>query len=72
MQMLNFHQIKIFSEQCLGAGSFSKVYMGSYRKQKCAVKLVISLDLTEAIIQKIAAEASILSSLHVRYKCSIE
>jgi serine/threonine protein kinase len=47
----------------LGSGSFSKVYKGSYRKQACAIKIIFTLDLTEEIINRIAAEAHILSQI---------
>lgn len=38
---------------------------GSYRNQQCAVKLIYTMDLTVDVIQRVAAEASILSSLQV-------
>ena len=50
----------------IGSGSFSKVYIGSYRQRKCAIKLIFTPDLTEDVIQRIGAEAQILSSINVR------
>ena len=60
--MINFAEILIGSK-CLGSGSFSKVFIGSYRMKDCAVKLIYSSDLTEGTIKKLVAEASILSSI---------
>lgn len=66
IHMVNYAQINVNWEQCLGTGSFSKVYKGTYRKSSCAVKMIFSMDLTEDIIKKIAVEASILSSIKVK------
>lgn len=54
------------SSKLIGSGSFSKVYIGAYRKRKCAIKLIFTPDLTEDVIQRIGAEAQILSSINVR------
>ena len=58
------------STKLIGSGSFSKVYIGSYRKKKCAIKLIFTPDLTEDVIQRIGAEAQILSSINVSSKNS--
>jgi hypothetical protein len=63
VKMLNFACIKIDFRAHLGAGSFSKVYKGTYRGQECAIKLIYTVDLTTDVIQRVAAEASILSSI---------
>jgi hypothetical protein len=63
VRMLNFACIKIDFQKNLGAGSFSKVYRGTYRGQPCAIKLIYTVDLTTDVIQRVAAEASILSSI---------
>lgn len=63
VKMLNFACIKIDFRRHLGSGSFSKVYRGSYRRQDCAIKLIYTVDLTADIIRRVAAEASILSSI---------
>ena len=50
----------------LGSGSCSKVYRGSYKKRVCAIKLIFTVDLTEEVIGRVAAEAQLLSSIQVR------
>eukprot|EP00600_Ochromonadales_sp_CCMP1393_P010984 CAMPEP_0175000894 /NCGR_PEP_ID=MMETSP0005-20121125/2839_1 /TAXON_ID=420556 /ORGANISM="Ochromonas sp., Strain CCMP1393" /LENGTH=1630 /DNA_ID=CAMNT_0016255735 /DNA_START=161 /DNA_END=5053 /DNA_ORIENTATION=- len=61
--MLNFACIKMDTRKHLGAGSFSKVYKGTYRGRDCAIKLIYTMDLTVDTIKRVAAEASILSSI---------
>jgi hypothetical protein len=39
---------------------------GTYRQLPCAIKLVYTMDLTEEVIQRVAAEATILSSMKVK------
>jgi serine/threonine protein kinase len=63
VRMLNFACIKLDKSSMLGAGSFSKVYRGTYRGQDCAIKLIYTVDLTADVIKRVAAEASILSSI---------
>lgn len=63
VKMLNFAKIKLNLNNYLGAGSFSKVYRGYYRKQECAIKLIYTFDLTADVINRVAAEASILSAI---------
>lgn len=62
-RLLNFAHIEIDRHKLLGQGSFSRVYRGTYREQKCAIKLIYTMDLTEDVIQRVAAEANILSSM---------
>jgi hypothetical protein len=38
-------------------------HRGRYRDIKCAIKLIYTMDLTEDVIQRVAAEANILSSM---------
>lgn len=64
VQLLNFACIKLDLNRGLGSGSFSKVFAGSYKGKECAVKLIYTVDLTAEIISRIAAEASILSSIN--------
>lgn len=63
VKMLNFACIKIDFNKPLGSGSFSKVCRGSYRGKECAIKLIYTVDLTTDVIRRVAAEASILSSI---------
>lgn len=63
VKMINFANVKVDHSKHLGAGSFSKVFKGYYQKKECAVKMIYTYDLTENIIRRIAAEASILSSI---------
>jgi hypothetical protein len=63
VKMLNFACIKVDFHKPLGSGSFSKVYQGKYRGNDCAIKLIYTVDLTEDVIKRVAAEASILSAM---------
>lgn len=63
VKMLNFACLKIDFRRPLGGGSFSKVYSGTYRGREVAIKLIYTVDLTADVIQRVAAEASILSSI---------
>ena len=67
-----FHRsayISMDTSKLIGSGSFSKVYIGAYRKKKCAIKLIFTPDLTEDVIRRIGAEAQILSSINVSQVC---
>jgi serine/threonine protein kinase len=63
VRLLNFAYITLDKSKLLGAGSFSKVYKGSYRNEVCAIKLIFTIDLTVDVINRVAAEASILSKI---------
>jgi hypothetical protein len=63
VKLLNFAYITLDSSKMLGAGSFSRVYLGKYRQTPCAIKLIYTIDVTKEIIARITAEAEILSSL---------
>jgi hypothetical protein len=59
--------ITLDNSRMVGSGSFSKVFLGSYRKQKCAIKLIFTPDLTEDVIDRISAEVQILSFIKVLF-----
>ena len=61
--LISFSQISYDKNDLLGYGSFSKVYKGVYKNKQCAIKLVYTMDLTEEDILRVAAEATILSSV---------
>ena len=61
--LLNFAHIYLDKKNLLGFGSFSKVYEGKYKLEPVAIKLIFTMDLTESDIQRVAAEATILSSI---------
>jgi hypothetical protein len=41
------------------------VCRGVYKKEPCAVKLIFTTDLTEEVISRVMAEASLLSAVKV-------
>lgn len=61
VRLLNFAYISLDKTKQLGTGSFSRVYLGRYRRKPCAVKLIFTVDLTIEVIQRVAAEAQLLS-----------
>lgn len=61
--LINFAHIYLDKKKLLGFGSFSKVYEGKYKLEPVAIKLIFTMDLTESDIQRVAAEATILSSI---------
>lgn len=63
VRLLNFAYISMEKTKLLGSGSFSKVYLGKYRNKPCAIKMIFTIDLTQDIISRIAAEAQLLSSV---------
>jgi hypothetical protein len=72
VQVLNFAHIQLTSQRrLLGRGSFSKVYRGVYKREPCAVKLIFTTDLTEEVISRVTAEASLLSAVQVSPSSSL-
>ena len=61
--LISFSHIRYDKRNVIGFGSFSKVYRGKFKEKDCAVKLVFTMDLTEEDICRVAAEATILSSI---------
>lgn len=61
--LISFSQLSYEKKNLIGYGSFSKVYKGKFKTKECAVKLVFTMDLTEEDICRVAAEATILSSV---------
>lgn len=61
--LISFSQLSFDKKHMIGYGSFSKVYKGKFKATDCAVKLVFTMDLTEEDICRVAAEATILSSV---------
>lgn len=62
-KLINFAHIYLDKKNLLGFGSFSKVYRGKFKLEPVAIKLIFTMDLTETDIQRVAAEATILSSI---------
>lgn len=62
--LISFSQISYDKKNLIGYGSFSKVYKGKFKAKECAIKLVYTMDLTEEDICRVAAEATILSSVN--------
>ena len=62
--LINFSHIFLDRKNLLGFGSFSKVYKGKYKLEPVAIKLIFTMDLTESDIHRVAAEATILSSIN--------
>lgn len=63
VKLLNFAYISLDKKVQLGSGSFSRVYLGKYRQQQCAIKLIFTVDLTIEVIKRIAMEAQLLSMI---------
>ena len=42
---------------------------GTYKKEPCAVKLIFTTDLTEEVISRVIAEATLLSAVQVYFNC---
>ena len=62
--LLNFAYIKMNTKRLLGQGSFSKVYLGTYRLRPVALKLIYTVDLNVETIARAAVEVELLSSIH--------
>jgi serine/threonine protein kinase len=65
VRLLNFAYLRL-KKTMLGEGSFSRVYLGKCKEQTVAIKRINTADLTIKIINRIAAEASILSAIRHR------
>lgn len=63
VDLLNYSSIYIDNKAVLGAGSFSKVVLGSYEGNTVAIKTIHTYDLTIDIINRIATESKILSTI---------
>lgn len=64
VRLLNFAYLSIQKKApLLGSGSFSKVYLGRYRKQPVAIKMLFTPDLNPDVIRGCTNEAQILSGI---------
>jgi serine/threonine-protein kinase TNNI3K len=63
VRLLNFAFINLDKSKRLGTGSFSKVFLGKYKNEEVAIKLIFTVDLTKEVIHRAAVEAQILSSI---------
>ena len=63
VKLLSSAYVFIDKNNCLGSGSFSKVYSGKYKRTKVAIKLLLGLNLTPPIITRYASEAQLLSHI---------
>lgn len=60
---LNKGEIKIYSNKSLGDGSYSKVFLGKYRNNKVAVKLISTKTLDKNIALQLERELDIIKIL---------
>jgi hypothetical protein len=61
--LLNFTRVKVLSSKLLGSGSTARVYEGRWCGRKCATKVLFSMDLKRADINRCCEEAKLLHSL---------
>lgn len=60
---LNKGEIKIYSNKSLGDGSYSKVYLGKYRNNQVAVKIISTKSLEQNIATQLERELDIIQIL---------
>jgi hypothetical protein len=64
VKLLNFAYIALDKTAImLGTGSYSKVYLGSYKSKAVAIKMLFTPDLNVDVIRRCSNEAKILSSI---------
>eukprot|EP00467_Chlorarachnion_reptans_P019690 CAMPEP_0114489032 /NCGR_PEP_ID=MMETSP0109-20121206/1661_1 /TAXON_ID=29199 /ORGANISM="Chlorarachnion reptans, Strain CCCM449" /LENGTH=372 /DNA_ID=CAMNT_0001665493 /DNA_START=928 /DNA_END=2046 /DNA_ORIENTATION=- len=61
VDIINFAYLSLDKSKLLGVGGTSKVYCGSYKGEKVAVKLLFVIDITKDLIHRVVAEAKLLS-----------
>ena len=64
VEILDFTRLKILPNKRLGSGSSAIVYEGRWCGAKCAVKVLVAMDVTPTEIQRTCQEASLLHDLH--------
>lgn len=63
IKLLNFAYLRVNQSAKLGAGSFSTVYLGSYKAKPVAIKMLVTLDLNPDVIRRCNNEARILTEV---------
>lgn len=64
-QLIDFAYIDIHEEQTLGAGAYSRVYAGTYKKTPVAIKFFSSLtEVTEKTIELYEKETAIMAAMN--------
>jgi serine/threonine protein kinase len=61
--LIDFSRLKIILSRLLGTGSTARVYEGRWCGRKVAVKVLLTVEITPAEIQRTCMEASLLHSL---------
>lgn len=61
--LLDFTRLKILGSKLLGQGSSAKVFEGRLNGKRCAVKLLMTPDISAEDIKRACEEAALLSSL---------
>lgn len=62
-RLINHRWLSLKESQVLGNGSFSKVFVGKYKGEMVAIKMLFTPDLNEELVQRSLREATILTDI---------